>query len=82
MATLSLVIPAYNEEDRLPALLDVLATSAEADVSRAGFELLETLIVDDGSVDGTRRILMAAAQGSPRLQPVVGGERNRGTGAA
>ncbi len=82
MATLSLVIPAYNEQDRLPALLDVLATSAEADVARGGMELLETLIVDDGSDDGTREILTAAAQAGPRLEAVIGPGGNRGKGAA
>ncbi len=82
MATLSLVIPAYNEQDRLPALLDVLATSAEADVARGGLELLETLIVDDGSDDGTRQILVAAAQADPKLTAVIGPGGNRGKGAA
>jgi len=83
MATLSVVIPAYNEEDRLPALLDSLATSAEGDVSRGGFELLETLIVDDGSDDRTRQILTAAAEGTQKLEMVTGVDgENRGKGAA
>ena len=83
MATLSVVIPAYNEEDRLPALLDFLATSAEGDVSRGGFELLETLIVDDGSDDRTRQILAAAAERTQKLEMVTGVDgENRGKGAA
>jgi dolichyl-phosphate beta-glucosyltransferase len=80
MATLSLVIPAYNEEARLPALLDVLAGSAEAAVADAGLELLETLVVDDGSTDRTREILAAASQ--PKLAPVLDYSENRGKGAA
>lgn len=82
MATLSLVIPAYNEQDRLPALLEVLSTSAEADVARGGMELLETLIVDDGSDDETPRILVAAAEADPKITAVTGSGRNRGKGAA
>lgn len=79
---LSLVIPAYNEETRLPALLEVLAASAADTVAGAGFELLETLIVDDGSDDRTAAILREAAGADPRLRPLLGDGRNRGKGAA
>lgn len=81
-ATLSLVIPAYNEQARLPALLEVLATSATAAVEQAGMELVETLIVDDGSTDRTAAMLEAAAEENPRLAPVLEFDRNRGKGAA
>lgn len=48
---LSVVVPAYNEENRLPATLERIAQyRAEQNL---GFELL---VVDDGSRDGTRRI--------------------------
>lgn len=80
MTTLSLVIPAYNEEARLPALLETLATTAGAVIGESGFELLETLIVDDGSTDRTPEILINASQ--PKLKPVLGDGRNRGKGAA
>ncbi len=80
--TLSLVIPAYNEEARLPVLLEALATSAAQAVDEAGMELLETLIVDDGSTDRTRDILAAAAQHDARLVPVLDFAQNRGKGAA
>jgi dolichyl-phosphate beta-glucosyltransferase len=80
--TLSLVIPAFNEEARLPALLETLATSAEAAATTAGFELLETLVVDDGSEDHTASILAEAAAANQRLRPVSVGERNAGKGAA
>jgi dolichyl-phosphate beta-glucosyltransferase len=82
LTTLSLVIPAYNEQARLPALFDVLATRADAAVEEAGLELLETLIVDDGSSDRTAAMLAAAAAENPRLKPVLEFERNRGKGAA
>lgn len=80
MPTLSLVIPAYNEEQRLPALLEALATSAGAAVAAAGLELVETLIVDDGSTDGTRELLRAAE--SATVKPVLEFPENRGKGAA
>lgn len=80
--TLSLVIPAYNEEARLPALLETLATSAAAAVRRAGMELVETLIVNDGSTDRTRQLLEAGVGGDARVRPVLDYERNRGKGAA
>jgi len=82
MATLSLVIPAYNEEERLPGLLAALDASAESIVAASGFELLEILVVDDGSTDRTAGILRQAEAGSPRLKPVLDAERNRGKGAA
>ena len=80
--TLSLVIPAYNEESRLPALLETLATTADAAVEAGGFRLLETLIVDDGSSDRTWEMLGEAGLSDPRLYPVSVGDRNQGKGAA
>jgi dolichyl-phosphate beta-glucosyltransferase len=80
--TLSLVIPAYNEQARLPALFDQLAAGADAAVAEAGMELLEILIVDDGSTDQTAAMLEVAAAENPRLKPVLEFEGNRGKGAA
>jgi dolichyl-phosphate beta-glucosyltransferase len=82
MATLSLVIPAYNEEERLPDLLATLAAGAESISNASGFELLEILVVDDGSTDRSAEILRKAEAGSPKLRPVLDAERNRGKGAA
>jgi glycosyltransferase involved in cell wall biosynthesis len=82
VATLSIVIPAYNEEKRLPALLDALKQQAVAATTAAGLELLEVLIVDDGSTDRTRPMLEAGAAAEERLTPVLEFDRNRGKGAA
>lgn len=82
MATLSLVIPAYNEEARLPSLFDALATSADAAVERSGLELVETLIVDDGSTDRTQEMLSHAPVDGLKLKPILGFRENRGKGAA
>jgi dolichyl-phosphate beta-glucosyltransferase len=82
LSTLSLVIPAFNEEARLPALLETLATSADEAARSAGFELLEVVLVDDGSTDATRRMLDDAGAADPRLKPLLGSGENRGKGAA
>ena len=50
--SLSLVIPAYNEVDRLPKLLERLKGWHPA-----GFDPIEILIVDDGSTDSTRALV-------------------------
>lgn len=81
-ANLSIVIPAYNEEVRLPALLEKLGAEAEKAAADAGMRLLEVLVVDDGSTDRTRELLEAAAAENERLHPVFPYARNRGKGAA
>lgn len=80
--TLSLVIPAFNEEARLPALLEILETSAAGAIGGAGMALTEVLIVDDGSTDRSREMLREAESQIPRLKPVLAYEKNRGKGAA
>ncbi len=80
--TLSLVIPAYNEEVRLPSLLETLSREAEGAVAEAGMRLVQILVVDDGSTDRTPSLLEEAAGESELLEPVVEFDRNRGKGAA
>jgi glycosyltransferase involved in cell wall biosynthesis len=78
--TLSIVIPAYNEQARLPGLLEKLSAEAEQTVAGAGMQLGEVLIVDDGSTDRSREIIGAAK--SDRVKPVFAYPDNRGKGAA
>jgi dolichyl-phosphate beta-glucosyltransferase len=80
--TLSILIPALNEEDRLPRLLEVLTTSAADTIERAGFSFLEAVIVDDGSTDRTDEILRTAAAADSRLRPIHGDRAKLGKGAA
>jgi glycosyltransferase involved in cell wall biosynthesis len=61
---LSIVIPAYNERDSLPALLE------ELDPVAREFDGCEVIVVDDGSSDGTGAFLEAAAVAHPALVPV------------
>jgi dolichyl-phosphate beta-glucosyltransferase len=82
VTTLSIVIPAYNEEARLPALLHAVNREAGTATATAGMELLEVLVVDDGSTDRTKAILEEAAADNPTLIPVHDYDRNRGKGAA
>lgn len=49
---LSVVIPARDEAGRLPAALRALAATLP-EIEAAGFELVELLVADNGSTDGT-----------------------------
>jgi glycosyltransferase involved in cell wall biosynthesis len=70
---LSVVIPAYNEADRLAATLHALQTAT------AG-QAVEVVVVDDGSTDTTAEV--AASSVDPRADRVVRLGRNSGKGAA
>jgi dolichol-phosphate mannosyltransferase len=60
----SVLVPARDEEARLGPLLDGLAG--------CGAELLEVLVVDDESHDGTRGVVLAAAARDPRVRLLDG----------
>ncbi|MDP9113084.1 MAG: glycosyltransferase family 2 protein [Acidobacteriota bacterium] len=75
--TLSIVIPAYNEERRLPATLDVIFTWLDGSV----YQDAEVLVVDDGSNDATARVVESRAVTEWRLR-LVQNPGNRGKGFA
>ena len=79
--TLTIVVPVFNEERRLHALLEALHRDADAVAERAGLELTEVILVDDGSTDGTAALLTAADDLGGRLS-VERFPKNRGKGAA
>lgn len=60
---ISVVIPVYNEEESLPLLLDSLFKELK-DLSA------EVIAVDDGSTDGTFRLLEERVKADPRLKAV------------
>jgi glycosyltransferase involved in cell wall biosynthesis len=73
---ISVVVPAYNEAENLPALVDEIA-SALATVG----EPAEIVIVDDGSTDDTRQVLAALRPRHANLR-VLRLRRNAGQSAA
>jgi glycosyltransferase involved in cell wall biosynthesis len=81
-STVSLVIPAFNEQVRLPSLFERLVSEADEAAEAAGLRFHEALIVDDGSTDSTAELLRAAAAKHERIKPVIEFPHNRGKGAA
>ncbi|CAN8287168.1 unnamed protein product [Cochlearia groenlandica] len=55
---LSLIVPAYNEEQRLPTALEETMVYLQNRASRDKSFSFEVVIVDDGSVDGTERVAL------------------------
>ena len=78
METLSIVIPAYNEEQRLPATLDRIGSYVE----RSPVPVAEILVVDDGSRDGTAALAEARANRDKSIVRLVRNPGNRGKGYA
>ena len=77
MMTLSVVIPAYNEERRLPSTLDAIFAWLNAN----SFGDAQILVVDDGSRDNTANLVAERAKSDPRLR-LVKNPGNRGKGYA
>ena len=73
---LSIVVPAYNEEARIP-----LTLSRTLDYLDRHLPASEVLVVDDGSTDNTASIVEERAAGEPRVR-LLRLPRNRGKGAA
>ena len=71
---LSIVIPAYNEERRLPPTLEKIAAWLRVKGIAA-----EVLVVDDGSTDGTASLVERTAAAFPGLRLIPNG-RNFGKG--
>jgi dolichol-phosphate mannosyltransferase len=73
---LSLVIPAYNEQENIPVLLERVGAA----LSQTG-KSFEVLIVDDGSTDSTPKLLEEGMQKYPWLR-VLRMAKNGGQSAA
>ena len=72
----SVVIPAYNEEKRLPAYLREIITYFDG-----RGETYEVIVVDDGSQDGTVRVAECFRANAPSVRLIKLAE-NRGKGCA
>jgi glycosyltransferase involved in cell wall biosynthesis len=80
MTTLSVVIPAYNEENGIADIVSrVLAIRPE--LPKIGVDELELLVVDDGSKDGTVTIVQTMARDCTALK-LICHPKNKGYGAA
>lgn len=75
--TLSLIIPAYNEVQRLPRYLGAI----RAYLPEPFADGYEVIVVDDGSADGLREALRDVERDWPQLR-MIEHEQNRGKGAA
>ncbi|KGN50543.1 dolichyl-phosphate beta-glucosyltransferase isoform X2 [Cucumis sativus] len=53
---ISLIIPAYNEEQRLPGALQETIDYLQERATKDNSFSYEVVIVDDGSIDGTKRV--------------------------
>src|SRR5258708_28754636 len=71
---LSIVIPSFNEEKRLPATLERIASYINASGRKT-----EVIVVDDGSTDGTARVAKSFRGKIDDIRVVSNGQ-NRGKG--
>lgn len=76
MLSIAVVIPAYNEEKRLPQTLQALKHLNINDV-----EVSEVYVIDDGSIDGTSSVVRGFQKDWDSLK-LVTLSKNRGKGAA
>ncbi len=68
---LSIILPVYNEEERLPACLDALLGFLEEEVG------VEIIISEDGSTDDTLKIAEDYASRDPRITVIHTEKRQR-----
>jgi len=73
---ISIVVPVYNEEENLPILIPHL--SKVLDPLGKSYEMI---LVDDGSSDGSRKIVKQMASADPRIR-LLGFKKNCGETAA
>jgi len=73
--SISIVIPAYNEQARLPETL----RRVERYLQESGWDFHEILVVDDGSTDLTADAAMSFASSNPNVR-VLRNSENRGKG--
>ena len=77
MQSISIVVPAYNEERRLPSTLDALVAYLDA----REWKFAEIVVVDDGSTDGTAALVERRGAARPLIR-LLRNPGNRGKGYA
>ena len=75
MISISIVIPAYNEEQRLPSTLEAV----QSYLKRRCYSFTEILVVDDGSADRTAELVERLASATPQVR-LLRNPGNRGKG--
>ena len=75
MRSLSIIIPAFNEESRLPGTIEALKRY----FGTQKFDFLEVVVVDDGSRDGTAALVERTAAIWPVMR-LLSNPGNRGKG--
>ncbi|MBL8293181.1 MAG: glycosyltransferase family 2 protein, partial [Bryobacterales bacterium] len=75
MRSISIVIPAYNEEKRLPGTLDAVLRF----VKSRDWDEVEVLVVNDGSRDGTAELVRSYARDHSEVR-LLENPGNRGKG--
>ncbi|KAF1567399.1 UNVERIFIED_CONTAM: Dolichyl-phosphate beta-glucosyltransferase, partial [Eudyptes pachyrhynchus] len=80
---LSVVVPSYNEEKRLPVMMDEALNYLEKRQKHDCTFTYEVIVVDDGSEDQTSKVALKYCQkyGSDKVR-VITLVRNRGKGGA
>jgi glycosyltransferase involved in cell wall biosynthesis len=76
MASVSLVLPAYNEAENIEPMVAEAVPALEASADD-----YEILVVDDGSADGTAAVTRRVMEANPHVR-LVQHEINKGFGAA
>lgn len=80
MASISIVIPAYNEEKGIAEIIERVL-NVQDDLAQVGVADFELLVVDDGSRDKTAQITRKIGESNPALQ-LISHPVNKGYGAA
>ncbi|XP_063150641.1 dolichyl-phosphate beta-glucosyltransferase isoform X3 [Candoia aspera] len=80
---LSVVVPSYNEEERLPSMMNEALDYLERRQKQDPSFTYEVIVVDDGSRDQTKKVALSYVKkyGSDKVR-VLARVRNRGKGAA
>ena len=69
---LSIVVPAYNEERRLPVMMRDTIPYLQKKVAEGRFKRVELIIVNDGSKDGTEAMIKKYTEDSTQTLSIRG----------